>query len=266
MPARSGSRSTLDPTKLLAEFLGTALLVLFGVGTATVMFGFGLTGSDQAAGVVATALAFGLVLLALAYVVGPVSGCHVNPAVTLGFVVSRRISLTEAAGYWTAQVAGGVIGAGVLWVVLRSAAGYSDDVGLGANGYGSHSMIGLGAGGALVMEILLTFAFVLTVLVVTRKNAWPQVAGVAVGFALVLVHLLGIPLTGTSVNPARSLGSAIFAGGDAMAQLWVFLLAPLVGGALAAVVAGFLYRAEVAPPEDTAAAPQVATQTPPRRA
>lgn len=257
MSTESRVAPTLDLRKLLAELLGTALLVIFGVGTATIMFGFGLTGDNQAVGVVATALAFGLVLLVLAYVIGPVSGCHVNPAVTAGFVVSGRMQPVEAAGYWLAQIAGGVLGAGVLAATLRSASSHADGVGLGANGYGENSMIGIGAVGALVVEVILTFAFVLVVLVATRKDAWPHVAGLAVGFGLVLVHVFGIPLTGTSVNPARSFGSAVFAGGDALSQLWVFLLAPVVGGVLAALVANYFYRSEVAPPEETARSPQV---------
>src|SRR5580692_11368338 len=143
--------------KLASEVLGTALLVFFGVGVATLSFGFGATGLSFAAGVVATALAFGLVLLALAYVLGPISGCHVNPAVTMGFLVSRRIALSDAIGYWIAHFLGGFAGAVVLWGIFEGASGYSKSVGLGTDGWGKHSMIGLNAGGAFAAEVVLTF-------------------------------------------------------------------------------------------------------------
>src|SRR5689334_12384948 len=135
----------IDMRKLVAEAAGTALLVFFAVGVATLTFGFGFAGSSVSAGVVATALAFGLVLLVMAYALGPISGCHVNPAVTMGFLVSRRIELREACGYWVAQVAGGIVGAFGLWAVFQGATAYNDDVGLGTNGFGNESMVGLNA-------------------------------------------------------------------------------------------------------------------------
>jgi aquaporin Z len=228
--------------ELIAEFIGTALLVFCGVGVATASFGLGLTGNIVAAGVVATALTFGLVMLILAYALGPISGCHINPAVTLGFLMSRRISLQEAIGYWIAQILGGIVGALILWGVIGSAQGYSRfDNGLGANGFGGQSLVGLNSGGALGVEILLTALFVFIVLNVTRSGAAPQIAGVAVGLALATVHLVGVPLTGTSVNPARSIGPALIAAGPALSQLWVFIIAPLIGGALAAVLHAYLY-------------------------
>ena len=235
--------------KLFAECLGTALLVFIAVGVATLSFGKwasgpligGSTGTSIAAGVVATALAFGLVLLVLAYALGPISGCHVNPAVTIGFVVSGRMSIFEGISYWVAQVAGGIIGAGALYEVFRSTTLYSKSgTGLGTDGWGKHSMIGIPWGGAFAAEAILTFLFVLVVLVVTSRIGNSNVAGVAIGFALATVHLIGIPITGTSVNPARSLGPAIFVGGDALHQVWLFLVAPLAGGIVAALVHRFL--------------------------
>jgi aquaporin Z len=231
----------MDVRKLVAEFLGTALLVIFAVGTATLSFGFKLTGASTSAGVATTALAFGLVLLALAYAIGPISGCHVNPAVTMGFVVSRRMALEEAVGYWIAQFLGGIAGAAVLWGILEGSSTYTSSVGLGTDGYAKHSMIGLKVGGALGAEVVLTFLFVFVVLAVTDRVATPGFGGLAIGVALTAVHLVGIPLTGTSVNPARSLGPAVIVAGDAIRQVWVFLVAPFVGGILGALCYSFFY-------------------------
>ena len=234
--------------KLVAEALGTALLVFVGVGVATLSFGFKLTGQSVSAGVVTTALAFGLVLLALAYTLGPVSGCHVNPAVTLGFVVSGRMKLTEAVGYWIAQFVGGILGALVLWGIFSGAQGYSrSTVGLGTDGWGHHvSLVGIGMGGAFATEVVLTFIFVLVVLIATSRIGSPGFAGLAIGLGLALVHLVGIPLTGTSVNPARSLGPAIIVAHKALSQVWLFIVAPLVGGAIAALFYRYLVPTEVA--------------------
>lgn len=227
--------------KLSAELLGTALLVFVGVGAATLAFGFGLHGGSYAAGVVMTALAFGLVLMALVYAIGPVSGCHVNPAVTLAFVVAKRMPLKEGAGYWGAQVIGGIIGALALWAMLSTTEIYSREVvGLGTDGWGANSLIGLGAGGAFLAEGIMSFAFVLVVLLATRHATTASLAGVAIGAGLLVVNLACIPLTGCSVNPARSIGPALVIGGDALRQLWLFIVAPLVGGALAAACSRFL--------------------------
>ncbi|HEX4214566.1 MAG TPA: MIP family channel protein [Candidatus Dormibacteraeota bacterium] len=226
---------------LCAELLGTALLVFFGVGTATLTFGFKVAGSSPSAGVVATALAFGLVLLVLVYAIGPISGCHINPAVTIGFLVSRRISVMDAIGYWVAQVVGGIVGGAVLFGVVHLSTAYQAKMGLGADGFGSNSMIGLNVGGVLIAEVVLTFLFVFVILAVTRSVGNAAVAGLVIGLALTLVHIIGIPLDGTSVNPARSIGPAIFAGGDALAQLWVFIVAPLIGGAVAGLAYTTLY-------------------------
>lgn len=227
---------------LFAEMLGTAVLVFFAVGTAAVMFGFKLDGASPSAGVIATALAFGLVLLVLVYAIGPVSGCHVNPAVTIGFLFARRISVADAMGYWVAQFVGGIVGSAALYGVLSGAPGYSTSkVGLGADGYGTHSMLGIDATGAFVVEIILTALFVFVILAVTRRASNATVAGLVIGFSLMLVHIIGIPIDGTSVNPARSLGPAIFVGGGALSQVWLFIVAPLVGGALSAVLYLALY-------------------------
>jgi aquaporin Z len=233
----------VDWRKAAAEAVGTAMLVFFAVGVATLSFGLGFTGSSTSAGVIATALAFGLVLLVLAYAIGPVSGCHVNPAVTLGFLIARRMSLRDATTYWVAQVVGGIGGAYLLLGVLKSSDRYSSSMGLGADGFGPSSMIGINATGAIVAEAVLTFLFVFTVLSATRKAAAPLAAGATIGLALTVVHLIGIPLTGTSVNPARSIGPALIVGDLALSQLWVFILAPLLGGAIAALAHEALYPA-----------------------
>lgn len=231
----------MDMRKLFAEFLGTALLVTFACGVAVET----LSGGVTPAGVATTALAFGLVLLALAYAIGPISGCHINPAVTIGFLVSGRMQLDEAIQYWVAQFLGAIAGALVLWLVLSNTNGYSRTAqGLGADGYGSHSATGINVGGALLTEVVLTFLFVFVVLAATSRLGSPGFAGLAIGLALTAVHLFGIPLTGTSVNSARSFGPALVVGGDALKQVWVFLVAPLVGGVLAALVYKYLFAHE----------------------
>ena len=252
--------------KLAAEAAGTALLVIFAVGAATLSFGFKLTGASTSAGVVTTALAFGLVLLALAYALGPVSGCHVNPAVTVGFLLAKRISLRDAVGYWIAQFAGGIAGAIVLWGIFESSTQYTESVGLGTDGYDAHSMIHVGVAGAFLAEVILTFLFVFVVLQVTRQVESAAVAGLAIGLTLAVVHIFGIPLTGTSVNPARSLGPALVVRGDALNQVWLFIVAPCVGGAIAAYASRFLVS-DTAPVDvavdmrDTVAAPAAAATT-----
>jgi aquaporin Z len=231
--------------KLAVEFLGTGILVFFAVGVATLMFGFGFAGGSTAAGVVATALAFGLTLLALVYLIGAVSGCHINPAVTLGALLTGRIPLGEAIGYWIAQFAGAVVGALVLWGTFSDSPLYDrKTTGLGADGYGKESMIHIGVAGAFIFEVILTAIFVFVVLRVTSATANPATAAIAIGLGLAVVHLVGIPITGTSVNPARSLGPAIIVGGTALSQVWLFIVAPLIGGVVAAVLHRLLYREE----------------------
>lgn len=231
--------------KFAAECLGTAILVYVAVGVATLMFGFKFAGASIAAGVVATALAFGLTLLALVYLIGPISGSHVNPAVTIGALLAGRIPLVEAAGYWVAQFVGGIVGALVLWGTFGTSSLYNrTTTGMGTNGYGDNSLIHIGVGGALIAEIVLTAIFVFVILRVTSATANAATAAIAIGLTLTVVHLVGIPITGTSVNPARSLGPALVVGGSALSQVWLFIVAPLVGGVLAAGVHRLFYREE----------------------
>ncbi|TDD73337.1 aquaporin [Actinomadura darangshiensis] len=239
--------------RIAAELVGTMLLVYFAVGVATLSFGFGVAGRSLSAGVVATALAFGLVLLVLVYAIGPISGCHINPAVTLGVLLARRMTPVDAAGYWIAQFAGGILGALLLWATFSGSPLYDRSVtGLGADGWGDASLIHVNAGGAFLAEVVLTALFVFIVLAMTSSVAIPSVAGVAIGLALTTVHLIGIPITGTSVNPARSLGPAIVAGGTALDQVWLFIVAPLVGA-----VVGAALHALVGPPEKETPLPPV---------
>jgi aquaporin Z len=234
-----------------AEFLGTALLVLIAVGSAVV-------GIDSI-GALGVALAFGLTLLALAYAIGPVSGCHINPAVTLGVLLSRGMTATEAVYYWVAQFAGGIAGAALLALLTSGFGDVTDQTGtLGANDYG----VTISLGGAFLIEVLLTFAFVTVILLVTGKAATPGFAGLAIGLSLTAVHLVGIPLTGTSVNPARSLGPALFAGGDPLAHVWLFIVAPLVGAALAFVVVRVI-SVPLAPVAEAVGVDETGVQLPP---
>ncbi len=213
--------------KLLAEFIGTFVLVFVAVGTAVVAGAVGF-------GLVAVALAFGLVLAFGVYAFGPVSGCHLNPAVSIAMIVTRRIDALVGGLYVVVQFIGGVAGAFVLWLSVEHFDVVDQTGALGSNGYGAGA--GVNLQGALVIETLLTTIFVLAVLLITDKAANAAMAGLGIGAALSAVHLIGIGLTGTSVNPARSFGPALFAGGTALEQVWVFLLAPAVGGLLAAVI------------------------------
>ena len=223
--------------RFVVEALGTAILIFFGVGVATLMFGFHFDGASTAAGVVATSLAFGLVLLALVYTLGPVSGSHLNPAVTLGALLSGRIKPLEAAGYWIAQFAGGIVGALLLWAVLGRSPLYSRSAtGLGTNGWGASSLIHIGWGGAFLAEVILTAIFVYVILTVTGKTGNPVIAGLVIGLTLGVVNMAGIPLDGASANPARSLGPAVITGGTALSQVWLFIVAPLAGAVVAAVL------------------------------
>jgi len=246
--------------KLAAEAVGTALLVIFAVGAATLSFGFGFTGASSSAGVITTAMAFGLVLVGLAYALGPVSGCHVNPAVTMGFLIAKRIEVNEAIGYWIAQFVGGIVGAVALWGIFESSTHYTKSTGLGTSGYDAQSMIHIGVVGAFAAEVVLTFLFVFVVLQVTKQVQSAAVAGLAIGLALATVHIFGIPLTGTSVNPARSLGPALVVRGDALNQVWLFIVAPLIGGAIAAVASVFFVEEKADTAEE--ATVDVRTETP----
>jgi len=222
--------------KYLAEFIGTLTLVFFGCGTAVVCGGF--TGGTGAGflGVVGIALAFGLAIVASAYAIGPVSGCHVNPAVSLSMLLTKKLSTKDFGGYVIAQIAGAFAGSALLKFIVSSSGALSSENGLGQNGFAAQSGLGLSLGGALAVEVILTFVFVLTILGVTSSEKTANIAGIVIGLTLTFVHIIGIPLTGTSVNPARSLAPALFVGGEALSQVWVFIVAPLVGAALAAFV------------------------------
>jgi aquaporin Z len=212
--------------KAAAELIGTAILVFFGVGSA--VFGIDKIGAQG------VALTFGLTLLALAYSIGPVSGCHVNPAVTLGVLIRRGMSSQEAVYYWVAQLAGGLLGAALLKLLVSGFGDVTDRTGaLGTNDWGT-SISGVGA---FTLEIILTFLLVLVVLLVTGRAAAPGFAGLAIGLVLAVTNLVGIPLDGASVNPARSFGPAIFEGSHAIKHVWLFIVAPLIGGGIAALAA-----------------------------
>ncbi len=215
--------------KYLAEVVGTFVLVTFGCGTAVAV------GCDSTfgSGYILTALAFGLVIVAMAYSIGNISGCHINPAVSLAMLIRKQLSLVDFCGYVISQLIGATLGCVVLGIV------FGFDCGFGANqiqdGWTNGSI-----GAALLVEVVLTFVFVLAIIGVTSKVENTAVSGVVIGLTSTLVHILCIALTGTSVNPARSLMPAIFAGGDALSQVWIFIVAPLVGGALAALLYTFL--------------------------
>lgn len=213
-----------------AELVGTFVLVFGGVRSAV------LAGSQI--GFLGVSLAFGLSLLAMVYAIGPISGCHINPAVTVGLLLSRKINGRDAASYIVAQILGAILAAGLLLVIAKgAAAGYDPaTAGFGANGFGEHSPGHYDLGATFVTEVVLTFFLVFTVLGATDAKAPVGFAGLAIGFVLTLIHLVGIPVDNTSVNPARSIGPALFVGGWALAQLWVFMVAPLVGAAVAAGV------------------------------
>lgn len=217
--------------KQLAEFIGTFTLVLFGCGAAVLAGGdIGLTGIS---------FAFGLALIGMAYGIGPVSGCHINPAVTLGVVAAGRMQMGEAIGYIIAQILGAIVGAGILLLIASGKADYSlAENGLGQNGWGAGYLGEYSLIAALVFEIVATFLFVVVILGATGAGAPAAMAGLAIGLALVVIHLVGINVTGVSVNPARSVGPAVFVGGTAISQLWLFVVAPIIG----AVAAGFLFR------------------------
>lgn len=211
--------------KCTAEFIGTFVLVFFACGTAAVVG----CSAENGTGYLLTALAFGLVIVAMAYSIGNISGCHINPAVSIAMLVSGKLSLKDFIGYLVAQFAGATAGAAALMAFVGK------DSGLGANALYKDNIVL-----SLLIEIILTFVFVIAILGVTSKKENGAVSGIVIGLTLTLVHILGISFTGTSVNPARSFGPALFVGGEALASVWVFLVAPLVGGVLAALVYKFL--------------------------
>ena len=213
--------------KYFAECLGTFVLTFLGCGTAMFL------GCNTPAGVVGTAIAFGLAVVAMAYTIGGISGCHINPAITLGVALSGRMSWKEACGYWVGQIIGGILAGAVLALVAGVVTAQDITGALGSNGVANAG----GVWGAFLVEVIATFLFVLVVLGTTdSKVGAGNFAGLAIGLSLILIHLVCINLTGTSVNPARSIGPALFAGGQALADVWVFICAPLVGGGLSALV------------------------------
>jgi aquaporin Z len=215
--------------KYAAEFIGTATLVFMGCGSAVI--------AGEKVGFLGIALAFGLSVLVMVYAIGPISGCHINPAITIAMLTAGKIKSMDAVAYIVAQCLGGILGAAVLLQVVERRLGYSLAAnGLGQNGYGLHSPMGYSLAGCLAAEIILTALFLFVIFGATSKNAPQGFAGLAIGLSLTLIYIVGIPITGTSVNPARSLGPALMVGGDALSQVWLFVLAPVVGGILAAVV------------------------------
>ncbi len=219
--------------KLLAEFIGTLWLVLGGCGSAVLAAGY----PELGIGFVGVSIAFGLTVVTMAYAIGHISGCHLNPAVSIGLWMGGRFDKKELLPYIISQVLGGIAGAGVLYAIATGKDGFEIG-GFAANGYGEHSPNGYNMAAALVTEIVLTFMFLIIILGATHSKAPKGFAGLAIGLGLTLIHLISIPVTNTSVNPARSTSQAIFAGGWALEQLWLFWVAPIVG----AILAGIVYK------------------------
>ena len=224
----------MDSRKLTAEFIGTFWLVLGGCGSAVLAAAFPGLGI----GFLGVALAFGLTVLTMAYAIGPISGCHLNPAVTIGFWVGGRFKASEILPYIVAQVLGGIAGAGVLYLIASGQVGFDVSTGFASNGYSDHSPGGYSLTSGFVTEIVMTFMFIIIILGSTDERAGKGFAPIAIGLGLTLIHLISIPVTNTSVNPARSTGPALFVGGWAISQLWLFWIAPIIG----AVLAGFVYN------------------------
>lgn len=223
--------------KLIAEFIGTLWLVLGGCGSAVLAAGF----PEMGIGFAGVALAFGLTVVTMAYSIGHISGCHLNPAVSIGLWMGGRFDAKDLIPYIIAQVIGGITGAGILYLIVTNQAGFEGIGGFAANGFGEHSPGGFNMIAALVTEIVMTFIFLFVILGSTHSKAPKYLAGLAIGLCLTLIHLISIPVTNTSVNPARSTSQALFAdGGWAMGQLWLFWLAPIVGAILAGLVYKFL--------------------------
>jgi len=218
--------------KYAAEFVGTFWLVLGGCGSAVLAAAF----PDVGIGLLGVSLAFGLTLLTMAFAIGHISGCHLNPAVSVGLWAGGRFPAKEIPPYVIAQVLGAIVAGGVLYIIASGQPGFEVSAGFASNGYGEHSPGGYSLTAALVAEIVMTMMFLVIILGATDKRAPKGLAPVAIGLGLTLIHLISIPVTNTSVNPARSTGVAVFVGGWAVAQLWLFWLAPIVGGVLGAVV------------------------------
>lgn len=236
--------------KAIAEFIGTATLVLFGCGSAVL--------AGDAVGQLGISFAFGLAIVAMAYGIGPISGCHVNPAVSFGAFVAGRMSLRDMFVYWGAQVLGAIAGAGVLYAIASGGPNFAmGEWALGSNGWGPGYLGEYTMHAALVFEVVATFLFLVVILGSTQEKAPAAFAGLAIGLTLAVIHIVGIQVTGVSVNPARSLGPALFAQGEALAQLWLFIAAPLVGAALA----GVLFRRKTLEADGPTAAAVEMTET-----
>ncbi len=221
--------------EIVAEFIGTLWLVLGGCGSAVLAAGF----PELGIGFVGVALAFGLTVVTMAYAIGHISGCHLNPAVSIGLWMGGRFDAKDLVPYIIAQVMGGIAGAGILYLIVTNQAGFEGVSGFAANGFGEHSPGGFNMTAALITEIVMTFIFLFVILGSTHSKAPKYLAGLAIGLCLTLIHLISIPVTNTSVNPARSTSQALFAeGGWAMGQLWLFWVAPIVG----AILAGLAYK------------------------
>ena len=221
--------------RLAAEAFGTFWLTFGGCGSAVLAAAFPALGI----GFAGVALAFGLTLLTMVYAIGPISGCHINPAVTAGLWAAKRFPANDILPYWGAQIAGGLIAGAILLAIASGKAGFDVHAGFASNGFGAHSPGGYTMIAVIVTELVLTFMFLFVILGATEKRAPAGFAGLAIGLSLTLIHLISIPVDNTSVNPARSTGVAVYAGGDFLAQLWLFWVMPVVG----AVVAGFVYSA-----------------------
>jgi aquaporin Z len=221
--------------KYSAELIGTMALVLIGCGSAVI--------AGRFIGFAGISFAFGLTVLAMVYAIGSISGCHINPAITIAMLVAGKIKGKDAVFYIIAQCIGGIIGAGILLAIASGITGFSlASTGLGQNGFGAHSPAGYSLAACFIAEVVLTALFLFVIFGSTHDKAPKGFAGISIGFTLVLIHLIGIPITGTSVNPARSLGPAVFVGGDALAQLWLFIVAPIIGGIIAALIWKYIFN------------------------
>ncbi len=219
----------------LAETIGTFWLVLGGCGSAVLAAAF----PELGIGLLGVALAFGLTVVTMAYAIGPISGCHLNPAISVGLWAGGRFPAGQVLPYIAAQVIGGIIAGGVLFLIASGKAGFDVSAGFASNGYGEHSPGGYSMLAALVTEVVMTAMFLFVIMGATNKNAHPMMAGLAIGLTLTLIHLISIPVTNTSVNPARSTGVAVYVGGWAVQQLWLFWVAPIIGG----VIGALMYKA-----------------------
>jgi len=226
-----------DIKKYIAEMIGTFALVLIGCGSAAI--------AGEYIGFVGISFAFGLTVLAMVYAIGHISGCHINPAITVSMLVAKKIKSKDALAYIIAQCIGAIIGAGVIYLILSGHPMFSQQaLNLGQNGFGDLSPAKYSMISAFIAELVLTALFLFVIFGSTSKNAPKGFAGISIGFSLVLIHLIGIPITGTSVNPARSLGPAVFVGGETFTQLWLFISAPIIGGIIAAIIWRYVFKNE----------------------